>query len=381
MKSVFLTLIPDGSLSFGSLKMDNSRTPTNVFVLTRIVPGRTDNSAIENYTKGYCQGFVESGLNVRFLQLAAKNAVSDESPFFYGFAKIRLLQFLIDFVRSLYFSISFMLRRDKCVLFVNNVARVDLPILWIFRLLRYRCIIWVTDDYPERREFTRSVVKKYADHAVAINQYIAQDIKAPRDVHVFRGGGCGEYPTAINQPKSGTPFSLFYAGKLNKLNAIDTILEIVSTSPETLSLALFGDGPLLQTAQDYARHYPNIIVHGLKERTIVLDEMRQADAVLSVRTLEDDYYKGFFPSKLIEMLESPCQLIVTDMGLVTSGFENVAHLVDGSDVGSIKAALKAAQTLSTEDAKTLSDNRRILLAREFQWRLLADIVKNAGART
>lgn len=358
-------------------------TPKNqtVFVLSRLRSGQTEHSALENYTKGFYQGFVTAGLRVYLLNLAAIDRC--ERP--HGrvlrlLARVEPVSLMISFFYSVFLAITYWRQRANIVVFVNNSARNDIPFLFLFKTLGYRIVFWITDYYPARKAFTDTLIQRYATEVIAINGYIAAAIPDHIPCNIFYGGTTQKAPDLLNRPFPGAPLHLFYAGKLNALNAIDIILDVVAHAPDSMRLTLFGDGPMADLAQDYATRYAQIDMQGLVPRAQVLDAMQSAHVVLSVRRLDDDYYKGFFPSKLIEMLCTPAQLVISDMGNITDMLEPVAILVDYANETQIKQAICLARDLSPSQEAQMLVQRKTLVAEVFDWTRLGALVANSGSR-
>jgi glycosyltransferase involved in cell wall biosynthesis len=369
------------SLGGAVMQIENSSL-NNIVVISGLRGETTAHSALENYTNGFLRGFHDGGLNIETIDVCAAQLISNSTkkplPFILFIAKqLGRLGIILEYIYGIIIALKYFQRRRETGIFCVNVSRTYLPIVIILRMMGFTIIFWIVDYYPNRKEFTNRALTRYSDFNIAINPYIAKSI--PQNIPQAIFSGATDLPVSrfLNTHQPGTKFRLLYAGKLNYLNCIDVVLDIVSKEPETLTLTLFGDGELEKLARAMANKFSNIEFHGLVPRERVTQAMQSMHGVLCIRRTDDDYYKGFFPSKLLEMLTSPAIMFISDMREVTQSLEAATIVVKGQGAEHLLDAIRTVQSMGTEELNSMVQHRSKILTTECTWTRLTQIVKGA----
>lgn len=349
-----------------------------VLMLADLNGEETAHSALENYTWGAASAFITHGLSVEAVDSGTRWLLKNRKIPVKKLSLQRMSRrtVLKDHLSALWLAIRHFKNRRRSVLFIMNVARSYIGIVWAFKMLGFPVVYWIMDYYPERKLRINATLRNLSDLNICINSYIAEQIGFEVPTEIFHGGTNLPPPSRINRSTEEAPLRLFYAGTLNKLNGVDKLLEVAASSEEKWSLELFGSGELSELAEWYSNKYSNITTHGLKPREDVISALHKANVAFCIRRLEGDYYRHFFPSKLVELIASPAQIIASDMKEITDPFNDALVICNSCEVDHVKDALEKIRNIDRDTEAYQLKAREQLIKDTLCWNRLPIIVSN-----
>lgn len=347
-----------------------------VLVLADLDGDRTLHSALENYTIGAISGFKQRGLMVKSIDSGSRrlNRGNASAGCVSTAATSRGRTVSKDFLRAVCLAARYFRHRHETTVFSINAARSYLLIICLYKMLGFTVVFWILDYYPARSKFINWTLRTFSSRTIFINSYVASIVPSSGSSAIFPGGTTSRPPRFLNKLVADAPLKLFYAGTLNRLNGIDQLLEAAAVSEGQLTLELFGDGELAPLARQYAARYSSVIMRGLASREEVVVALNRANIALCVRRLDDEYYRYFFPSKLIEMIASPAYVIASDMKEITSPFSDALIICRSPNVEGILEAVARVRRLTGCEKKTILEAKASLVRNEFNWTRIADLI-------
>ncbi|MBX5445315.1 glycosyltransferase family 4 protein [Sphaerobacter sp.] len=193
--------------------------------------------------------------------------------------------------------------------------------------------------YRESRAQTAPVAAMLAVHRLAgtwrnlVDRYIALS-QVARDQ--FVAGGLPEERIVVkpnfvdlDPPDRSSPGEFYlFAGRLAVEKGVDTLLRAWTEHGRPEPLHIVGDGPLARQVEAAAQASPSIRSLGRLDRTAVLEQMRQARALI----FPSVWYEGF-PMILVEALASGLPVIASRLGAAAEVIEDGVtglHVTAGS---------------------------------------------------
>lgn len=342
-----------------------------ILFLSHLSPS-TNNSATENYVIECMEALYRSGNEIivsNYSLFCRLNELEKHSFSFCGLFKGKY--HIISIINAIIFLLLRKIKGQKITIISHNISRKYIFVYRLAKILGMEVTFWVLDYYPDRDSFYKECFKKYAKKAVCINKNINKVVSVYCPSEIFYGGYSGEVQKSKNLKNSGNrPKNIVYAGTLSKLNGVDLLIDLVSNTKLELTLDIFGDGECRESVKTASEKITQITYHGLVKREVVLQKMREADFLPLPRRTNNDYYKWFFPSKIIEMIAMPGITICSEMKGVTDVISEVVVLEKISNWKDLEMAIVDSMNTSPEKLLIKERQREILFSTQFNWDLL-----------
>jgi glycosyltransferase involved in cell wall biosynthesis len=193
---------------------------------------------------------------------------------------------------------------------------------------------------------------------------------------VYVPNGADPMPAARRQPRTGTPFTLVYAGAHGPANGLDTVLDAAALLRDhPVRILLVGDGPSKAALVERAARdgLPNVEFRDPVPKTAMPALLASADAGLMVLRDAPLFAFGVSPNKLFDYLAAGLPVVcnvpgdVATMLLDASAGEQTA---DASPRALANAILRLAQR-SPDALRAMGDAGRSWVGREHGRPVLA----------
>lgn len=186
---------------------------------------------------------------------------------------------------------------------------------------------------------------------IFLTEFSRQKIAAFLDMPAGNTFVRGNFVEAGSCPAAAAEKNKFvYAGRLDSYKGVAWMLERFSRRPD-LHLVVFGDGKLMDTAQDFAARCPNIELRGQCSREEVARELNSAEALVFPSLL----YEGF-PMIIAESFACGVPVLCSNIG-------NGAQLVRQTEGGVLcepesETSFEQAVQMLVQNRETFAVNAR-----------------------
>lgn len=133
-----------------------------------------------------------------------------------------------------------------------------------------------------------------------------------------------------------------YAGSLDKVNGISTLIEAFLQVDTNFQLHIYGSGDYEEQINKISKEKTNIKFFGLVDRDIILEKIKNVYFLINPRSTSNEMVKYSFPSKNMEYLASGTPFLCTKLPCIPSDYLEYINLFENDDVEGIKKGLEKA---------------------------------------
>jgi len=205
---------------------------------------------------------------------------------------------------------------------------------------------------------------------VAVSDAIAREL-APGHPFLRMDGGVANETLAAFPPRCGASaedFTFVFAGRLDRMNGIDVVLEAFRLlGPGPYRLVFAGAGPLAAAVENAARDDPRISCIGFVTLERVFELYRSAGALLCIRSTRIPGSRFFFPSKMLEYLASRAPVMATCTGHLASEYGEYVHLVRDETPSGVADVMRTLVSTSQEELRRRAEAARAYVEGHKTW--------------
>jgi len=166
-----------------------------------------------------------------------------------------------------------------------------------------------------------------------------------------------------NVPKAEKK-TVMYAGRLTEDFNIQALVDGFMQTQGDYQLWLFGSGDMVDYIKESAQKDPRITYFGKVERSMLLEHMKKAHLLISVKAPSSDHSNYAFPSKIMEYMTSGTAVASTMVGGIPDEYFDYIVPVEGNSAADIGQVLERTLALSGTELQHMGEKSREYAVRE-----------------
>ncbi|MDD4689511.1 MAG: glycosyltransferase [Eubacteriales bacterium] len=200
--------------------------------------------------------------------------------------------------------------------------------------------------------YSRQMVKYQGgyDQYVFLTEHMAGRMKLEDKPSIVMEGfaDLSIFDNVGNVAKNGKK-TVMYAGRLSEDFNIRALINGFMQTNEDYELWIFGSGDMEQYIKECATKDLRITFFGKVERKNLLQHMKMAHLLISVKSPYEDHANYAFPSKVLEYMASGTAVASTNVGGIPKEYFQYIMAIDGDTAEDISACLSQAFAHSEEE--------------------------------
>lgn len=158
---------------------------------------------------------------------------------------------------------------------------------------------------------------------------------------VLEGHVDANMATREHKPFSEEKKKVLYAGSLRTIYGIKNLCEaFAECSKENEELHIYGDGDYVPEMRELIKTHGNIIYHGNRPNTEVVEDELDSTLLVNPRPTEGEYTKFSFPSKTLEYMVSGTPVLSARLQGIPEEYDEYLYYFDDKDPEGLKKALR-----------------------------------------
>ena len=158
---------------------------------------------------------------------------------------------------------------------------------------------------------------------------------------VLEGHVDANMATREHKPFSGDKKKVLYAGSLRTIYGIKNLCEaFADCSKENEELHIYGDGDYVPEMRELIKAHGNIIYHGNRPNTEVVEDELESTLLVNPRPTEGEYTKFSFPSKTLEYMVSGTPVLSARLQGIPGEYDEYLYYFDDKDPEGLKKSLR-----------------------------------------
>lgn len=158
--------------------------------------------------------------------------------------------------------------------------------------------------------------------------------------------------------------TVMYAGRLTEDFNIQALVDGFMQTAGDYQLWLFGSGDMVDYIRACEQKDPRITYFGKVERTMLLEHMKKAHLLISVKAPSSDHSNYAFPSKIMEYMTSGTAVASTMVGGIPDEYFDYIVPVEGNSAADIGQVLERTLALSGAELQRMGEKSREYAVRE-----------------
>lgn len=151
------------------------------------------------------------------------------------------------------------------------------------------------------------------------------------------------------------PFTIVYAGGLNKIYGVDRLLDaILGFEVGVVRLKLFGLGDQVPRIMELIANDDRFLYGGFVGNDELIPELYNADLLINPRPTHEDFSMMSFPSKLIEYLAVGRPVLTTRIASIPKSYQSHFFFIDDESSEGIRSAILTVMAKSADDREAHS---------------------------
>lgn len=175
------------------------------------------------------------------------------------------------------------------------------------------------------------------------------------DEHLFDG---------IDIQKKNDKRTVMYAGRLSEDFNIRALIDGFMMTQGDYEMWLFGSGDMVDYINECSRKDGRITYFGKVERKVLLEHMKKAHLLISVKSPKEDHVNYAFPSKIMEYMTSGTAVASTMVGGIPREYFEYLIPIEGDSAADIFKAITASLLLNEERLIEIGNNCRKYVLKE-----------------
>lgn len=143
---------------------------------------------------------------------------------------------------------------------------------------------------------------------------------------------------------------IMYAGSLMKIYGIANLCEaFIECGFKDTELHIYGDGDYAPELQKMVKTHPNIVFHGSRENSEVVEAELESALLVNPRPTSGEYTKYSFPSKTMEYMASGTPVLSAKLPGIPDEYDEYLYYFDDKNKDGLKDALTVIMQKSDEE--------------------------------
>lgn len=144
------------------------------------------------------------------------------------------------------------------------------------------------------------------------------------------------------------PFTILFAGGINKFNGIDILLSAIKEIPIEFQIlfVFLGNGDLVEKVKEASISDARIVYSGVKHGDDLENDLLKANMFINPRPVNEEYSRTSFPSKLIEYMACGIPTLTTKLESIPKEIEDCFFYIDSPVPSSIAKSIIKVYSLT-----------------------------------
>lgn len=322
------------------------------------------------------------------------------SGFLLGFVNILFLKHLTRLFSCLLKVPKLISRYKVRWLFVHGTHSPFLIFGFFARLFGVRLIVVITDPpglaIPSDNYLVRALKRLDAfllglllarsDGVIALAPQLATRLAPHRPALIFPGilssRTCAYVAQSKMERKDDCPFTIIYAGGLNKAYGVDRLIDaVLSIRDVPVRIKFFGHGDQEMRIRALAEATDTKVLYGgFVDDDVLIPELQAASLLINPRPASQDFAGMSFPSKLIEYLAMNRPVLTTRIPSIPPNFSEHFLFIDDESVEGIRRAILSVIETSPAELRSRALRGQVFIFSEVSEKAvgirIADFVRS-----
>ena len=236
-------------------------------------------------------------------------------------------------------------------IFIYNISFIEALVYYLLKKwFKFKVVLFIQDVNQENllQKFLNIYTFKFAsnfDLLIPITSSIIEDFKLPINKTILFSGGCTEIAFSMQKIVRDQNITLLpravFAGRLEKYNGIDKIVEYWIRNSIQFELHIYGIGSYKSELKSKLNLNTNIKYFGLVSDWDVFNIQRHSALNFCLRYSINLNQNYFFPSKLYNLMSAPGTVLINKFNnipeemlkylvLLDENFSNLQEVLDNS---------------------------------------------------
>lgn len=206
---------------------------------------------------------------------------------------------------------------------------------------------WMNEYYSKKMVKYQGKYDKY----IFLTEHMAKRMNLENKPSILMEGFADEhlFDGIVDQEKNIRK-TVMYAGRLTEDFNIRALVDGFMMTQGDYELWLFGSGDMVDYINKCSQKDSRITYFGKVARKVLLEHMKKAHLLISVKSPKEDHANYAFPSKILEYMTSGSAVASTRVGGIPQEYFDYIYPIEGDSAESIKRFLK---TVLNFEEKTL----------------------------
>lgn len=300
-----------------------------------------------------------------FSQKFVENQIHGQQIFFIN---VLILKHITRLISIFSIGIKLLIRSDIDYIFIHGVHSPFIIFGFICRLFGKKVIVVLTDPpgvILDSDGIISSLLKKIDSSllkiilkrmtgVIALSKYLAVNYAPKTPSLVFPGIANKDLliklKTLHSINKKNTVFTVAYAGGLNEIYGINSLINAVQNYTSTpIILKLYGRGDQEDLIISISRTNANVVYKGFLEQEKLIPELLNADLLINPRPSKGNVSIESFPSKLIEYLALGKPVLTTKLQSIPNEYQHLFYYINDESPMGIAKAIDFVANLSKDE--------------------------------
>ncbi len=298
----------------------------------------------------------------------------------------QVTQILNTILFSMHWGIKNRNTSNKIVYCYNYHPHISIPSIILKKVFKCKIICLLADpliDLNCRQGIQKTIWNamekiseinlKAFDGIVAVNKNSVEKYAKSIPYIVVEGGVDYENVSKENQKiqkKESDSKVILFAGALYEYNGIRTLIQAIKLINEkSISLHIYGDGPLRDYVLLEAKEDHRIVYKGLVSNEVVVKAQKEADILANPRPTTEMISLYTFPSKLLEYMTSGTPVITTKLNGITDDYFPYLFIVENESAQCLASMIKHVISIDQTQLNDFGEDAKNFIINNKNWNI------------